>query len=110
MRIAVPLIALVLATGAEAPQVLEVRPDAGPMLGHVPDPSSKNAVCRDRIHEVRRELGQPALEPDASPHEPLFIAAVDKRIGACSVMVMRNDTSDIRPLPAPQEHRLMPAK
>ena len=68
------------------------------------------AVCRDRIHEVRRELGQPALERDASPLDPLLIAAVDKRIDGCSVLVMRNDTSDIRPLPAPQEHRMMPAR
>ena len=110
MRVAVPLIAMLLATGAEAPQTLEVLPDPGSMTGRVLDSSSSNAVCRDRIHEVRRELGQPALEPGASPHHPLFIAAVDKRIGACSFLVMRNDSSDIRPLPAPQAHRLMPAK
>ena len=80
------------------------------MLGQVIGPAGAGAGCRDRIHEVRRELGKPALERDASPQEPLFIAAVDKRIGGCSVMVMRNDTSDVRPLPEPQEHRLMPAR
>jgi hypothetical protein len=78
----------------------------GPVIGA----GGTSAVCRDRIQEVRRELGKPALDRDAAPQDPLFIAAVDKRIDGCSVMVMRNDTSDIRPLPAPQEHRLMPAK
>ena len=67
-------------------------------------------ICRDRIQTVRRELGKPALEGDASRGDPLLIAAVDKRIGQCSVMVMRNDTSDLRPLPAPGEHRLLPAR
>lgn len=112
MRVAVPLIALILTTGAEAPDAVQVRPapEAAPTIGRVLDPSNPDAVCRDRIQEVRRELGLPAIERDASPQNPLFIAAVDKRIDGCSVMVMRNDTSDIRPLPAPQEHRLMPAK
>jgi len=59
-------------------------------------------VCSDRIQEVRDERGLPRLDRDpAKPGEDLLIAAVDMRIGGCSVMVMRNDTSDIRPLPAP---------
>jgi hypothetical protein len=47
-----------------------------------------------------------AIDPD----RPLLIAAVDHRIDGCSVMVMRDDTSDVRTLPEPREHRLMPAK
>src|SRR5688500_3074570 len=104
MRVAVALIALVLTTAAGVPQTVQVQPEPGarPVLGQVIGPADSGAVCRDRIHQVRRELGKPALDRDASPQEPLFIAAVDKRIGGCSVMVMRNDTSDLRPLPAPQ--------
>ena len=37
----------------------------------------------------------------AKPDEPLLIAAVDKRIDGCSVMVMRNNLADVRPLPSP---------
>jgi len=112
MRVVLPLIALLLTTAASAQQSAPVQPAPGPrpMLGPVIGEESSTQVCRDRIHEVRRELGKPALERDAAPTDPLFIAAVDKRIGGCSVMVMRNDTSDIRALPAPQEHRMMPAR
>lgn len=100
MRVLLPLIALVLTTAASAQQTVPVQAP----------PDAATQVCRDRIQQVRREFGQLALDRDASPQEPLLIAAVDKRIGGCSVMVMRNDTSDIRPLPAPQEHRKMPAR
>ena len=106
MRVALPLIALLFATGAGAPQTVEVQPAPEQAVGS----EGTSSVCRDRIQEVRRELGKPALERDASPQDPLFIAAVDRRIGGCSVLVMRNDTSDIRPLPAPREHRMMPAR
>ena len=40
----------------------------------------------------------------------LLIAAVDRTIDGCSVLVMRDDTSDVRPVPGPKEHRLMPAR
>jgi hypothetical protein len=106
MRVVLPLIALALTTAASPPPE-RVEVDLSPGLRVV---SSDTAVCRDRIQEVRRELGKPELRRDAAPEAPLLIAAVDKRIGGCSVMVMRNDTSDIRPLPAPREHRLMPAR
>ena len=111
-RVVLPVIALFLATGAGAPQTVQVQPgpDARPLLGPVIGAQGSSAVCRDRIQEVRRELGQPELEREATPQDPLLIAAVDRRVDGCSVLVMRNDTSDIRPLPAPQEHRLMPAK
>jgi hypothetical protein len=105
MRVAMLLITLLLATGATAGE-----PQAPPAMGAVIGAEGSSPVCRDRILEVRREFGKPALERDAAQQDPLLIAAVDKRIGGCSVLVMRNDTSDIRPLPAPQKHRLMPAK
>ena len=69
--------------------------------------------CRDRIELVREERGLPKLERDsASPDEALLIAAVDKRVDGCSVMVMRHDTSDIRPLPEFEDgpSQLMPAR
>ena len=72
--------------------------------------SSEN--CRDKIEHVRQENGQPPLRREtAYPDEPLLIAAVDHRIDGCSVMVMRQDTSDVRPLPDPPEGppKLMPA-
>ena len=61
-------------------------------------------VCRDRTHTVREERGLPALDREtADPDEPLLIAAVDHRIGECSVMVMKHDTRDVRPIPKPDE-------
>ena len=69
--------------------------------------------CRDRIELVREERGLPKLVRDsASPDEALLIAAVDKRVDGCSVMVMRHDTSDIRPLPEFKEGpaQLRPAR
>lgn len=69
--------------------------------------------CRDTIRHVREANGQPALRKDAAePGEPLLIAAVDQRIDECSVMVMRRDTSDVRPLPVPAEGpaKLIPAR
>ena len=111
-RVVLPIIALFIATGADVPQTVEVRPapDAAPLMGPVLGAQGSTSVCRDRNLYVRREVGKPALERDATVQDPLFIAAVDKRIGGCSVLVMRNDTSDFRPLPEPGEHRLMPAK
>jgi hypothetical protein len=62
------------------------------------------ADCGDRIQQVRDASGQPKLDREpAKPDEPLLIAAVDHRIDGCPVMVMRNDVSDVRPLPAPSE-------
>ena len=103
MRLVFPLLAVAFATAVAAetsppamgPVVVEPVPDAqlAPAEGRIP--------CRDTIHTVREERGLPRLQRDtASPDEPLLIAAVDHRINGCSVMVMRNDTSDVRPLPA----------
>jgi len=97
MRIVLPLVALALTTaGAPAP-----TPEAQPSMRELQTPPGPGkALCRDRIHEVREERGLPKLDREtASSGEALLIAAVDKRIDGCSVMVMRSDTSDIRPLP-----------
>ena len=111
MRIALPLLILTLATSAAAQQAPaldrapliddQAAPRGAPMFDHAPLQQTDGVpVCRDRIQAIRDERGLPRLDRDnAKPDEPLLIAAVDQRIGGCSVMVMRNDTSDIRPLP-----------
>jgi len=102
MRLAVPLIALTLTSAATA----EPMPDAAPPGAVIAAPLAPLAgppddlTCRDRIHQVRAERGLPQLQREtASPDEPLLIAAVDHRIGDCSVMVMYGNTSDVRPVP-----------
>jgi len=114
MRIVLPLLALSLPAMALAGDVSPpagegyARPTGREFQGP-PEPAN----CRDRIHAVREERGLPRLQRDtASPEEPLFIAAVDKRILGCSVLVMRENLSDVRPLPALPEGppRLMPAR
>ncbi|HEY6816732.1 MAG TPA: hypothetical protein VI168_14425 [Croceibacterium sp.] len=106
MRAILPLVALVLATGAAAEQEVALAP--APEIPVLPDPSvrspglplSEQKVCIDRIHEVRAERGFPLLDRgNAVADEPLMIAAVDHRIDGCSVLVMRHDTRDVRPLP-----------
>ncbi len=63
-----------------------------------PQPVGRN--CHGRIVAARTERGLPPLQRDnAAPDEPLFIAAVDKQIDGCEVLVMRDDIRDIRPLP-----------
>lgn len=106
MRVILPLAAVLLSTAAANAR------EALPLENSTPFAVQQEAgrVCRDSIHQVRRELGKPALQRDSSSTDGLLIAAVDKRIGGCSVLVMRDDTSDFRPLPEPGEHRLMPAK
>ena len=82
--------------------------DSAPQLGEADQP-----VCRDRIEQVREERGLPRLDRQtATPDQPYFIAAVDHRIDGCSVIVMRSNTADVRPLPANPDGRgaLMPAR
>ena len=71
---------------------------------------SSPANCDDTIHHARAAAGQPRLERGpATADEALMIAAVDLEIDGCAVMVMRQDTSDLRPLPAPsQDVRIVP--
>lgn len=99
MRTAVSLIALLLTTGAApAPDFQPVLPDRSVITA----PQAEN--CTDRIHEAREERGLPKFDRDnAAPDEPLPIAAVDRRIDGCSVLVMMNDPGDVRPLPTMPE-------
>ena len=71
------------------------------------------AACTDRITQVRAATGQPLLQRGAAKTgEPLLIAAVDKRVDGCRVLVMAADSSDIRPEPevAPNQVLLRPAR
>jgi hypothetical protein len=99
MRSVILLSMLLLAgpADAEAPPADFPAPPGPRATNTGPSPE----LCRDRIEQVREETGQPKLEREAWDEEPLLIAAVDKRIDGCSVLVMRNDLSDVRPIPRP---------
>ena len=115
MRMILSLSALVLSVGASAapPQpapaldtALAPKTDSPSQLTPnvfriAPADKDQEAVnCHGRIVTARAELGLPKLPDDgAKSDEPLFIAAVAKSIDGCQVLVMRNNTSDIRPLP-----------
>jgi hypothetical protein len=111
MRMILSLSALVLSVGASAtpPQAPSVgAQQALPSVTVLKSPlenspalkGDSRANCRGRIETARAERGLPPLQRDtAKAGEPLFIAAVDKLIDGCEVLVMRNNLSDIRPLP-----------
>jgi hypothetical protein len=119
MRTILACSALVLGVGASAapPRAVPAL-DAAPAL-KTPAPSiaspsvfrvspatkdKSQANCRGRIVTARAELGLPKLPDDgAKAGDPLFIAAVDKTIDGCEVLVMRDNLSDIRPLPQFQD-------
>jgi hypothetical protein len=119
MRMILSLSALVLGVGAHAAPprpaaalapspALNAEALAGALQGRFDtaqatrDNSQVN--CRGRIETAREERGLPKLQKDdAKPDAPLFIAAVDKMIDGCEVLVMRDNLSDIRPLPEFQE-------
>ena len=102
MRRVITLTALLACTAASPPPAPPLAERESRELQAVGDLGE--AVCRDRIHTVREERGLPVIERGtADPDEPLFIAAVDHRIDGCSVMVMRQNTRDIRPIPKPDE-------
>ncbi len=67
--------------------------------------------CEQTITQVRDANGQPSLRREgAAPEDAEMIAAVDQQIDGCSVMVMHNDTSDVRPVPEPEDRaELVPA-
>lgn len=67
--------------------------------------------CEQTITQVRDANGQPSLRREgAAPEDAEMIAAVDHQIDGCSVMVMHNDTSDVRPVPKPEDGaELVPA-
>lgn len=63
----------------------------------------EQARCKEQIRQARAEAGQPELQREpADPEDPLLVAAVDQTIAGCRVLVMRHDTSDIRPVPEPK--------
>ncbi len=105
---------LAIAAAPPAVQTLPERVLPPGLPGHHPDVivpnqglkspqarSDRSAVCRGRIEEARQERGLPKLDSDkADDGDPLFIAAVDRMMDGCEVLVMRNNLADIRPLPA----------
>ena len=98
MNLAIPLLA------AAAASAIPATP------AHSPE---RRAACRETITPVREQAGLPKLERGAArPGEGLLIAAVDKRIDDCRVLVMARDTRDIRPEPEPSDGRarLLPAR
>ncbi|MBX7540724.1 hypothetical protein [Qipengyuania sphaerica] len=101
IRFALPIAALA-ASAAFAQTVEQDNPSDHPPAAKVPEQAERN--CEDSIREVREASGQPQLDRGTSDgSDALFIAAVDQRIDGCAVMVMRQDTNDIRPLPQPSD-------
>ena len=76
------------------------------------DQAERDRSCAETIEKVRAQGGQPLMQRGpASADEPLLIAAVDKRIDDCPVLVMHADKSDIRPVPdRAEETGFIPAK
>ena len=69
----------------------------------IQDPIER-ARCEEQIQTARSEAGQPEIEREpADPEKPLMLAAVHQTIEDCPVLVMKQDTSDIRPLPERRE-------
>jgi len=66
--------------------------------------SPSEAECRDRIQKIRKEAGQPALESTpVSVERPQLLYAVHREEYGCSMMVMKGDIEDVRPLPKTKE-------
>jgi len=64
------------------------------------DAEIEKAICRDRIHQAREELGLPELDREpATGDEAMAIWAVDRREDGCAVLVAMGDPEDIRPIP-----------
>jgi hypothetical protein len=115
MRTILALSALVLGVGASAaPPALDAAPALKTPAPRLTSPSvfkvspekkdQAQANCRGKIVTARAERGLPKLpDESAKAGDPLFIAAVDKMIDGCDVLVMREDLSDIRPLPQFQD-------
>ena len=102
MRQAIVVAALLACTAASPPPEPSIAP---PEIGGLQVPAEPGeAVCRDRIHPVREERDLTTIRREtADPDAPLLIAAVDHRIDGCSVMMMRHDMRDVRPIPRPDE-------
>lgn len=68
------------------------------IIADQPQATIKN--CRGKIETVREERGLPKLRREnAQRGDAMMILAVDKTIDGCEVLVMANDTRDVRPLP-----------
>jgi hypothetical protein len=90
-----PLMTAALATPAPTPVP---APAPVPQLTQRGDAGRQN--CRGKIEQVRQERGLPKLDRgNAGDDNPMAILAVDRQIAGCDVLVMKNNTSDIRPLP-----------
>ncbi len=65
-----------------------------------PDQVSASAECRDRLHKagVANET-PPSSTLEIEEPEALMLWAVDKRIDGCSVMVVKDNPDDVRPIP-----------
>ena len=90
----------------EAPDTPAGPFDNARLLSGPPAPAN----CRDRIQAVRNERGLPELRRDnARPGaaEELMFLALDHTIEGCNVLVMADDPRDVRPLPAPDDGRLL---
>jgi len=105
MNLVLPLLA------AAAASAIPATPAPTPATP-APTPAPR-AACREAIMQVRAQAGLPALDRgNAQPGDGLLIAAVDKRIDDCRVLVMARDTRDIRPEPEFTQRRaeLLPAR
>ena len=71
----------------------------------------ERTTCRDRIEQTRAASGQPPLldREAADNAEPLLYKAVDRDVDGCDILVMADDTTDIRPVPEGGEVKLLPA-
>lgn len=109
-----PLLALVMAAPVPAQTA---APDSLALPNLADRPLAENRQrCRERIAMVRDDRGLPPLpeldrDRDRTGPEPLLIAAVDRQIDGCPVLVMYRDHGDIREVPQPDDRRagLMPA-
>ena len=112
----VPLLALVMAAPVPAQTA---TPDSLALPNLADRPLAENRQrCRERIAMVRDDRGLPPLpeldpdrDRDRTGPEPLLIAAVDRQIDGCPVLVMYRDHDDIREVPQPDDRRagLIPA-
>ena len=66
--------------------------------------------CRDRIEEVRKDMGKPRIErAPADAAKPILQYAVDRRIDGCGVLVPVADPAAVMPPPEVGEPEVIPA-
>ena len=93
--------ALVAQTNETAPDRFDMPSYQDPARSwrDIEDPI-KRARCEEQIRKARSDAGQPEIEREpADPEKPLMLAAVHQTIEDCPVLVMKQDTSDIRAVP-----------